>query len=265
MVYHVIKTTNMPSNGHRKQPVRSTSLSSNGISYFGTVGVLAVAVVTLVLIDTTTPIEAFLLLSPSAASATSTLSGKTRASWLVSSLNDAMVMDDDSSSAPTNSRRSFFASAFSATTTATATAATILLGVGSTLEPVHAYTSYAQYEESKKKKKKSGKVAFTLEQAAQMDAEATTPRRVFSEVTEANRRARISFGSTGKLLFEVPYELDGTVEFMWVKDSKGTVVAAKKIRNGESFPATLTASVPAGMITVVAKCTDTLWEGSVKH
>jgi hypothetical protein len=112
----------------------------------------------------------------------------------------------------------------------------------------------------------SGKVAFSLEQAAQMDAEAVaTSRRAFSEVTEANRRARISFGSTGKLLFEVPYELDGTVEYMWVKDSGGKVVAAKKIRNGESFPATLTASVPSGMVTVVAKCTDTLWEGSVKH
>lgn len=110
----------------------------------------------------------------------------------------------------------------------------------------------------------SGKVPFSLEQAAQMDAEATS-RRAFSDVTEENRRARISFGSTGKLLFEVPYELDGTVEFMWVKDSKDNVVAAKKIRNGESFPATLAASVPSGMVTVVAKCTDTLWEGSVNH
>ena len=108
----------------------------------------------------------------------------------------------------------------------------------------------------------SGKVAFGLEQAAQMDAKATS-RRVFSEVTEENRRARISFGSTGKILFEVPYELDGTVEFMWVKDSKGKVIAAKKIRQGESFPATLIASVPSGKVTVVAKCTDTLWEGAV--
>jgi len=110
----------------------------------------------------------------------------------------------------------------------------------------------------------SGKVAFSLEQAAQMDAEATS-RRAFSEVTEANRRARISFASTGKLLFEVPYELDGTVDFMWVKDSKGKVVAAKKIRNGASFPATLTANVPSGMVTVVAMCSDTLWEGAVKN
>ena len=108
----------------------------------------------------------------------------------------------------------------------------------------------------------SGKVAFGLEQAAQMDDDATS-RRAFSDVTEANRRARISFGSTGKILFEVPYELDGTVEFMWVKDSKGKVIAAKKIRNGESFPATLVASVPSGKVTVVAKCTDTLWEGAV--
>jgi len=108
----------------------------------------------------------------------------------------------------------------------------------------------------------SGKVVFGLEQAAQMDADATS-RSAFSEVVEANRRARISFGSTGKILFEVPYELDGTVEFLWVKDSKGKVIAAKKIRGGESFPATLTASVPSGKVTVVAKCTDRLWEGAV--
>ena len=108
----------------------------------------------------------------------------------------------------------------------------------------------------------SGKVAFGLEQAAQMDAEATS-RSAFGDVAEADRRARISFGSTGNLLFEVPYELDGTVEFMWVKDSKGKVIAAKKIRPAESFPATLNASVPSGKVTVVAKCTDTLWEGAV--
>jgi len=108
----------------------------------------------------------------------------------------------------------------------------------------------------------SSKVAFSLEQAAQMDTE-TTSRNAFSEVTEANRRARISFGSTGKILFEVPYELDGTVEFMWVKDSKGKIIAAKKIRPAESFPATLIASVPSGKVTVVAKYTDTLWEGTV--
>lgn len=108
----------------------------------------------------------------------------------------------------------------------------------------------------------SGKVGFGLEQAAQMDAEATS-RSAFSEVIEANRRARISFGSTGKILFEVPYELDGTVEFMWVKDSNGKVIAAKKIRPGESFPATLNAGVPSGKVTVVAKCTDRLWEGTV--
>jgi len=108
----------------------------------------------------------------------------------------------------------------------------------------------------------SGKVAFSLEQAAQVDAEATS-RNAFSEVTEANRKARISFGSTGKILFEVPYELDGTVEFMWVKDSKGKVIAAKKIRPAETFPATLIASVPSGKVTVVAKCADTLWEGTL--
>jgi len=108
----------------------------------------------------------------------------------------------------------------------------------------------------------SGKVVFGLEQAAQMDAEATS-RKAFSEVDEVSRRARISFGSTGKILFEVPYELDGTVEFMWVKDSKGKVVAAKKIGSGASFPATLTAGVPSGKVTVVAKCADRLWEGTV--
>ena len=108
----------------------------------------------------------------------------------------------------------------------------------------------------------SGKVAFGLDQAAQMDAEATS-RSAFSEVTEANRRPRISFGSTKKILFEVPYELDGTVEFMWVKDSKGKVIAAKKFRPAESFPATLIASVPSGKVTVVAKCADRLWEGDL--
>ena len=95
-----------------------------------------------------------------------------------------------------------------------------------------------------------------------MDAEATS-RSTFSEVAEASRRARISFGSTGKILFEVPYELDGTVEFMWVKDSKGKIIAAKKIRPAESFPATLIASVPSGKVTVVAKCADRLWEGAL--
>lgn len=107
----------------------------------------------------------------------------------------------------------------------------------------------------------SGKVAFGLDAAAKMDAEATS-RSAFSEVTDANRRARISF-SSGKMLFEVPYELDGTVEFMWVKDSKGKVIAAKKIRPADSFPATLIASVPSGKVTAVAKCAERVWEGSV--
>ena len=73
-----------------------------------------------------------------------------------------------------------------------------------------------------------------MEEAAKMDAAATS-RSAFSEVTEANRKARISF-SAGKMLFEVPYELDGTVEFMWVKDAKGKVVAAKRYGQQIHFP-----------------------------
>ena len=94
-----------------------------------------------------------------------------------------------------------------------------------------------------------------------MDVEATT-RSVFSEVKDEARRARISF-SAGKMVFEVPYELDGSVEFMWLKDVNGKVIAAKKIRPADSFPATLVASVPSGKVTACCKCAERVWEGTV--
>ena len=59
-----------------------------------------------------------------------------------------------------------------------------------------------------------------------------------------------------------PYELDGTVEFMWVKDSKGRVIAAKKFVRQTRFPRRL---LPACLlkVTAVAKCAERVWEGSV--
>ena len=109
---------------------------------------------------------------------------------------------------------------------------------------------------------------FNLEEAQKMDAE-FPERRKFSEVSESDRKARISFGaevgrtfSSNKMLFEVPFELDGAVEYMWVKDVNGKVVASKKIRYAESFPATLVASVPAGKITVCCKVADAPVEAS---
>ena len=181
-IQHAIPTTTtiMPSQPHRKEPpVRASSFSSRGSSFWSVEVLLAVAVVVVALFlpntMNITPIEAFLLRPTSTkVSSTFQLSGRTgdmfsssvstAAAALSSFKEDRNLEEDDddaSFSSTTNSRRSFFASA------TTTTAAALLLG---TPAPVHAYTSYAQYADSKQTKKKKTKRYVLNEETGEYDA-----------------------------------------------------------------------------------------------